>query len=87
MFTIDTNTLNGTIVISDIFNIGASASDADATPYINSIGEEYTISFTNIQNIEVGVTDRQTHREFNGRGGSSLRLDNKGRGGIVAALG
>ena len=38
MFTIDTNTLNGTIVISDIFNIGASASDADATPYINSIG-------------------------------------------------
>jgi hypothetical protein len=51
MFTIDTNTLNGTIVISDKFNIGASASDADATPYINNIGEEYTISFTNIQNV------------------------------------
>lgn len=51
MFTIDTNTLDGNIVISDKFNIGASASDADATPYINSIGEEYTISFTNIQNV------------------------------------
>jgi hypothetical protein len=51
MFTIDTNTLSGTIVISDKFNIGASASAPDATPYINSIGEEYIISFTNIQNV------------------------------------
>jgi len=51
MFTIDTNTLSGTIVISDKFNIGASASAPDATPYINSIAEEYIISFTNIQNV------------------------------------
>ena len=51
MFTIDTNTLNGTIVISDKFNTSATQSAADATPYLNSIGEEYTISFTNIQNV------------------------------------
>lgn len=51
MFTIDTNVLNGSTVISDKFNISASASAPDATPYINNIEEEYIISFTNLQNI------------------------------------
>jgi hypothetical protein len=51
MFTINSNTLDGTITISDRFNISASASSADATPYINNIGDEYIISFTNLQNI------------------------------------
>lgn len=51
MFIIENNTLNGTFTISDKFNISATASDPDATPYLNSIGEEYVISFTNLQNI------------------------------------
>lgn len=51
MFIIENNTLNGTFTISDKFNISASASAPDATPYLNSISEEYVISFTNLQNI------------------------------------
>lgn len=51
MFIIENNTLNGTFTISDKFNISATASAPDATPYLNSIGEEYVISFTNLQNI------------------------------------
>lgn len=51
MFVIENNTLDGTFTISDKFNISASASAADATPYLNNIDEEYVISFTNLQNI------------------------------------
>lgn len=51
MFIIENNALNGTFTISDKFNISATASAPDATPYLNSIGEEYVISFTNLQNI------------------------------------
>lgn len=51
MFIIDENTLDGVVTISDKFNISAPVSDPDATPYLNNIGDEYIISFTNLQNI------------------------------------
>jgi hypothetical protein len=48
---ISKNIENGTIVISDTFDILAPIGSSDATPYLNSIGDEYIISFTNLQNV------------------------------------
>lgn len=48
---IDINELNGEIIISGTFNVGASSSNPDATPYFNNIGDEYILSFTNLENI------------------------------------
>lgn len=48
---IDINELDGKIIISDKFNIGASASQPDATPYFTNVNDEYILSFTNLQNI------------------------------------
>jgi hypothetical protein len=43
--------LNGTLTISDQFNINATASSVDATPYFTSINSEYILSFLNLQNV------------------------------------
>ena len=51
MFTINSNSLDGTITISDKFNISATASDADATPYLNEIDSEYILSFSNLDGV------------------------------------
>lgn len=51
MFTINSNSLDGTITISDKFNISASASAADATPYLNEIDSEYILSFANLEGV------------------------------------
>ncbi len=48
---IDINELDGKIIISDKFNIGASASQPDATPFFTNINDEYILSFANLQNI------------------------------------
>lgn len=51
MFTINSNSLDGTITISDKFNISASASAVDATPYLNEIDSEYILSFANLEGV------------------------------------
>lgn len=51
MFTINSNPLDGIITISDKFNISASASAPDATPYLNEIDSEYILSFNNLDNV------------------------------------
>ena len=51
MFTINSNSLDGTITISDKFNISATASDVDATPYLNEIDSECILSFTDLENV------------------------------------
>ena len=64
---------NGTISISDKFDINAAVGSADATPYFNSIGSEYIISFVNLQNVKsitnfkydtLGLTDTRFLRNY-----------------------
>ena len=52
MFTITEDKLNSTIIIHDKFDRSATASEHDATPYLNKIGDEYILSFTNLQSID-----------------------------------
>jgi hypothetical protein len=52
MFTITEDKLNSTITIHDKFDRSATASEHDATPYLNKIGDEYILSFTNLQSID-----------------------------------
>jgi hypothetical protein len=47
-----TNNDNGTIIISDTYDILASTQSVNATPQFNSPGDEYVISFTNLQNVK-----------------------------------
>lgn len=47
-----TNNDNGTIIISDTYDILASTQSVNATPQFNSPGNEYVISFTNLQNVK-----------------------------------
>ena len=65
---IEIDILNGSLIISDKFNITASASQIDATPYFTDINDEYILSFINIQNVSkltkftyetLGSTDRK----------------------------
>jgi hypothetical protein len=42
---------NGTIVISDQFNVDASTYSIDATPYFPTVGDEYIISFVNLEKV------------------------------------
>jgi len=51
MFTINSNSLNGTITISDKFNTSVDPSAPDATPYLNEIDSEYILSFTNLEGV------------------------------------
>ncbi len=64
---------NGTISISDKFDINSSVGSPDATPYFNSIGSEYIISFVNLQNVKeitnfkydtLGLTDTRFLRNY-----------------------
>ena len=64
---------NGTLSISDKFDINAAVDSIDATPYFNSIGSEYTISFVNLQNVKeitnfkydtLGLTDTRFLRNY-----------------------
>lgn len=64
---------NGTISISDKFDINASIGSSDATPYFNSVGSEYIISFVNLQNVKeitnfkydtLGLTDTRFLRNY-----------------------
>lgn len=50
MFSIDVNSLNGTISIHDKFDINAATGSVSATPIFNQVGDDYIISFTNLQN-------------------------------------
>jgi hypothetical protein len=48
---INYNILDGVITISDKFNISASASTPDATPYFNEIDSQYIISITDLEDV------------------------------------
>ena len=67
------NLQNGTINIYDKFDINADPSSIDATPYFNTIGSEYTISFVNLQNVSqlskfnydtLGLTDTRFLKNY-----------------------
>jgi hypothetical protein len=67
------NLENGTLLISDKFDINASANAVDATPYFNTVGSEYIISFVNLQNISqltnfkydtLGLTDTRFLKNY-----------------------
>jgi hypothetical protein len=49
---ININNENGTIIISDSFDILASTQSVNATPIFNSPGDEYILSFTNLQKVK-----------------------------------
>ena len=67
------NLQNGTINISDKFDINADPSSIGATPYFNTIGSEYSISFVNLQNVSqlskfsydtLGLTDTRFLKNY-----------------------
>ena len=67
------NLQNGTINISDKFDINAATYSIDATPYFNTIGSEYSISFVNLQNVSqlskfsydtLGLTDTRFLKNY-----------------------
>ena len=51
MYDVVTNLNDGTITISDVFDINAATGSAEATPYFYQPEDEYVISFTNLQNV------------------------------------
>lgn len=64
---------NGTISLSDKFDLDAQIGAVDATPYFNSIGSEYTISFLNLQDVSqlttfkydtLGMTDTRFLKNY-----------------------
>jgi len=64
---------NGTLSISDKFDINSAIGSPEATPYLNSIGSEYIISFVNLQNVKeitnfkydtLGLTDTRFLRNY-----------------------
>lgn len=67
------NLENGTLLISDKFDINAAVNAVDATPYFNTIGSEYAISFVNLQNVSqitnfkydtLGLTDTRFLKNY-----------------------
>jgi len=63
----------GTISLSDKFDLDAQIGAIDATPYFNSIGSEYTISFLNLQDVSqlttfkydtLGMTDTRFLKNY-----------------------
>ena len=48
---ITSDNLNGTILISDTFDISAATASIHETPYLNTIGSEYAISFTDLKDV------------------------------------
>jgi hypothetical protein len=51
MYDVVTNLNDGTITISDVFDINAATGSVGATPYFYQPEDEYVISFTNLQNV------------------------------------
>lgn len=51
MYDIIYNTTDGTIKISDKFDINAGTSSTNSTPYLNAIGDEYVMSFINLHDV------------------------------------
>jgi hypothetical protein len=67
------NLENGSLLISDKFDINALITDVDATPYFNTIGSEYIISFLDLKNVNqltnfkydtLGLTDTRFLRNY-----------------------
>jgi|LakMenEpi03Aug12_release.lakeMendotaPanAssembly.Ray.scaffolds.fasta_scaffold130528_2 hypothetical protein len=67
------NLENGTLLISDKFDINASVNAVDATPYFNTVESEYIISFVNLQNVSqltnfkydtLGLTDTRFLKNY-----------------------
>ena len=67
------NLQNGTINISDKFDINAATYSINATPYFDMIGSEYVISFVNLQNVSkftkfsydtLGLTDTRFLKNY-----------------------
>lgn len=52
MFIVNYNDLEGIFDIHNEYNVSATASEPNATPYFNNIGDEVILSFTNLQNIK-----------------------------------
>lgn len=51
MYDIIYSTTDGTIKISDKFDINAGTSSTNSTPYLNAIGDEYVMSFINLHDV------------------------------------
>ena len=51
MYNIESDLNNGILKISDSFDITAATQSIDATPYFLAPGDEYVLSFPNIQNV------------------------------------
>ena len=67
------NLENGTLLISDKFDVNSLPNEVDATPYLNTIGSEYIISFVNLQNVKeitnfkydtLGLTDTRFLKNY-----------------------
>lgn len=52
MSNIVNNFNSGEIIISEEYNISATQSDIDSTPYFNNIDEEYVVSFIQLENVK-----------------------------------
>jgi hypothetical protein len=52
MIDISSNLIQGTLVISDKYNLTSGTFSADATPFFTVIGEEYTLSFPVLNNVK-----------------------------------
>ena len=50
---IATDNLNGTISISYKFSITSATSSVDFAPIFSNIGDQYTISITDLQNVKL----------------------------------
>ena len=46
------NTLDGTIILSDKFDVSAATQSAEYTPYFNNIDDEYIVTFINLENVK-----------------------------------
>jgi hypothetical protein len=67
------NLQTGIITISDKFDVNAATYSVDATPYFNSIGSEYGVSFINLKNVKklttftydtLGLTDTRFLKNY-----------------------
>jgi hypothetical protein len=67
------NLESGTLLISDKFDVNAVLDTVNSTPYFNSIGSEYIISFVNLQNVSqitnlkydtLGLTDTRFLKQY-----------------------
>ena len=52
MYNVDYNYSDGFFIISDSFDLNLPLNDINATPQLNSVGDEYVLSFPDLQNIK-----------------------------------